>query len=365
MALPSSGQISLSQVAVELGRASNATTSLGESAVRSLAGVPSGAISLDNLHGKSASFTATITANQQEMNLATWAAANGWNGSSAATITINSGVYIWSDNTSVAALTTGSFPGGLTIINNGYIIGKGGKGSCSISYGGAYINGQPGGPALSVGSNTTINSSSGYICGGGGGGGGVYQSGYSVIAPGGGGAGGGQGGDGTSQSTPNTVGGGGAGGAPGSAGSGGAPVGANGQGAGGGGRIVPGSTYSYNPNASTYNYTSVGGGAGVTGSASIGGFVSAVSIGTSVAGPGGSAGGIGGAHVLRKNASTNQVKVGAGGGGWGASANAGVYVGSGWTSLPGGAAGVAVNLNGNSITWSGGFPSGNVFGAVA
>lgn len=32
MGLPVSGQISMSQVSVELGRASNATTSLGESA---------------------------------------------------------------------------------------------------------------------------------------------------------------------------------------------------------------------------------------------------------------------------------------------------------------------------------------------
>ena len=53
MALPSSGSISLSQVAVELGRSSTATTSLDESAVRTLAGVPSGTISLSNFYGKS------------------------------------------------------------------------------------------------------------------------------------------------------------------------------------------------------------------------------------------------------------------------------------------------------------------------
>lgn len=53
MALPT-GTISMSQVNTELGRSSTATISLGESAVRTLAGVPSGAISMDNLRGKSA-----------------------------------------------------------------------------------------------------------------------------------------------------------------------------------------------------------------------------------------------------------------------------------------------------------------------
>ena len=43
----------MSQVNTELGYASNAQISLNDAAVRALAGVPSGAISLDNLHGKS------------------------------------------------------------------------------------------------------------------------------------------------------------------------------------------------------------------------------------------------------------------------------------------------------------------------
>jgi hypothetical protein len=43
----------MSQVSVELGRASTATTSLGETAVRTLAGVSSGAIAMSNLYGKS------------------------------------------------------------------------------------------------------------------------------------------------------------------------------------------------------------------------------------------------------------------------------------------------------------------------
>lgn len=64
MALPASGTISISQVSVELSRAANFSTSLGETAVRNLAGVASGAISLSNLWGKSA-FSATWTGSSQ------------------------------------------------------------------------------------------------------------------------------------------------------------------------------------------------------------------------------------------------------------------------------------------------------------
>ena len=61
MALPTT-TISMSQVNTELGLSSTATISLNDAAVRSLAGVASGAISMDNLRGKSA---ATISLTNQ------------------------------------------------------------------------------------------------------------------------------------------------------------------------------------------------------------------------------------------------------------------------------------------------------------
>ena len=53
MTLPT-GTITMGQVNTELGRSATATISLGETAVRALAGVASGAISMNDLRGKSA-----------------------------------------------------------------------------------------------------------------------------------------------------------------------------------------------------------------------------------------------------------------------------------------------------------------------
>ena len=52
MTLPASGAISLGQVNTELGRGATATLGLGDSAVRTLFGIASGAIDMNTGHGK-------------------------------------------------------------------------------------------------------------------------------------------------------------------------------------------------------------------------------------------------------------------------------------------------------------------------
>ena len=158
MALNSTGPISLAgttagqSIEIENGGTGTTTISLNDSAVRSLAGVASGAITMPtNFYGKSNAFTATISSNQSNLNLRTWALANGWNGTSAANITVGSGVYIWaSANTGAGLVIDGSWPGGVTVTNSGYIMGKGGKG------GNGNTAPTVGGPAISLGVNCSI-----------------------------------------------------------------------------------------------------------------------------------------------------------------------------------------------------------------
>jgi len=179
MALVSSGTISLADVNVELGRSSTAQISLGESAVRSLFAVGSGAINMANGYGKANEFAFTISSNQTNANLASLATAAGWSGASKLIATIGSGVYISSNSTGTPALTvSGSFPGGVTLTNNGTIVGMGGAGGQGQAGGTGGTNsagtGGTGGTALSVSSPITITNN-GTIAGGGGGGGGGAQ----------------------------------------------------------------------------------------------------------------------------------------------------------------------------------------------
>ena len=96
-------------------------------------------------------FALTVSSNQTDVNLATLATSAGWNGSSTLNATINSGVYVSSTTTGTPALTvSGSFPGGVTLVNNGTIVGMGGAGGASQGCGPPLTNmnnnpGQPGG----------------------------------------------------------------------------------------------------------------------------------------------------------------------------------------------------------------------------
>lgn len=62
MTLPATGAISAADINVELGRASTAAFDINGAEERALAGVPSGAISFDDFHGKSAVDWANISA---------------------------------------------------------------------------------------------------------------------------------------------------------------------------------------------------------------------------------------------------------------------------------------------------------------
>jgi hypothetical protein len=355
MALPSSGNISLSQVNTELALSATAQISLNDTAVRTLAGKASGAIRMNDLYGTSSAFTFTISSNQLNANLRTLAVAAGWNQSSAVNATIGSSVYVWSDNTSTPALTIdGSWPGGVTLVNNGYIMGKGGTGGSASGYLTWYEPGA-GGPALSIGTSGLTITNNLYIGGGGGGGGTLYAGG------GGGGAGGGDGGNIVDLNYGNTI----AGGSGGSVGS----VGGNGSqfdwstytksgfyaqydwAGGAGGRIMPG----------------VGGTSGSGGGAGGGGGTIAwyYSSGGYYYDYGQSGGSAGNAGTMPSVVPGMAPDSGAGGGGWGASGgtsnNIGGYSGQGTTYI-GASGGKAISLNGYSVTRNG---SGTTYGAVS
>lgn len=193
MTLPVSGPISLSQVNVELGLSATAPISMNDAAVRTLFGVGGSgtAISMSQGYGKSNQFAFTISSNQTNANLRTLAINAGWNQSSKLIATISGGVYLSSNSTGTPGLTvSGSFPNGVELTNNGFIVGMGGAGGKGAANG---VAGGTGGTALSVSSAITITNN-GTIAGGGGGGQGGPVSyifdGYataSVLGAGGGG----------------------------------------------------------------------------------------------------------------------------------------------------------------------------------
>jgi len=210
MPLNGSGPISLAGTtagqSIQIENGGNGTTqiSLNDAAVRSLAGVPSGAIIMQtNFYGKANQFAFSIASNQTNANLRTLAVNAGWDQSSKVVATINGGVIVSANSTGTPGLViNGSFPGGVELINNGTIAGMGGAAGAGASwfkpYKEAVINGNAGlsgGLALSVSTAVSITNNS--IIGGGGGGGGGGGANTAFIGGvrryyGGGGGGGGR-----------------------------------------------------------------------------------------------------------------------------------------------------------------------------
>lgn len=187
MALNGSGPISLGgatagqSIAVELGLSPTGAISLNQSNVRTLAGVPSGAIIMPtNFYGKANAFnfTATISSNTTNYNLRSAAVAAGWDQVIAlnASVTINSGVTISATSTGVAAFDTGvSFPAGttLSITNSGSILGLGGAGGVGGTNAGNGATGSIGGNAFRAQAPITVNNLGTFSSGNGGQGGGA------------------------------------------------------------------------------------------------------------------------------------------------------------------------------------------------
>jgi hypothetical protein len=351
MALPSSGRIKLSDVNTELGLSSTTRVSLGQATVRTLTGVVSGKIALAaNGYGKAnrVSLSSTFSSNTANATVSVSTLIGYIAGKTDLTITVNSGVYVYSTDTTAPGLIISNAAAGdtVTLVNNGYIMGKGGNGAGvgGQAYGTTGEVGKPGGSAIYLGCNISLTNNS-YIGGGGGGGASVGRS----RSGGAGGAGGGDAGD-ASLSYPTYLG--GRGGAPGAAGTNGSNTGVPTH--GGGGRIMPGVGGGQNSSGG------LGGGAG--GGAGPRAYNTSASpslqfAGYSSGGSGGDAAGL--AYLINYEHSCG------GGGGWGAKGGDAQSGGTGSYRnllMSGGAGGKGIELNGYSVTY---VTTGTIYGAVS
>ena len=218
MALQTSGAISLNDIHVEAGGSSGTTCSMNDTDIRGLTAAagrtinstPNGNTDFADYYGASAEVqlpTSGSTVNGQvqlkEISASSYISSGG-------TLRIPSSMWVWSDTEGTAALTI-DIP--CTVINDGKIIGCGGRGGSGLrikggshpptasAYNAGYStgtlgSGNDGSAAINVTSSgvTIVNSSGAYIAGGGGGGGSSGVEPMNTFAGGGGGAGGGDGG---------------------------------------------------------------------------------------------------------------------------------------------------------------------------
>jgi hypothetical protein len=194
MALPSSGAISFSTIQTEFGGSNPISLSEyyrnGSYVTSNNTGVPtSGVISLSNFYNAVKQFQFTISSNLSSgQDLRTLALSAGWNGTDPV-LCINNAIISGNSSFTPALTVSGSFPGGVILKNNSYIIGMGGAGG----NGNSFLGGS-GGIALRATVAVSVDNTSAYICGGGGGGGGGTAGGTGGRLGGGGGGGGGRGG---------------------------------------------------------------------------------------------------------------------------------------------------------------------------
>ena len=186
MTLQASGPISFSDLQVEYGGTPPLALNAyyrGGARVQNIAAnanVPlSGTISLQNFYGQgnSTAINRTIAADENNFNFRAWALSQGWDGVSPLdmTVTVNSGVYVSANSTSIFAIDTGTpFPTGsvLRLINNGFIVGMGGAAGTGRNFDGTGGNvGLAAGTALRAQFALQVTNN-GTIAGAGGGGGG-------------------------------------------------------------------------------------------------------------------------------------------------------------------------------------------------
>jgi hypothetical protein len=202
-----SGTIGLSDVNAELGFSPTAFITMNDAAVRTLAGVPSGAISMQNLQNKTNRIAIPLTISSNTNNYDVYANRGPtYNpGISDITLTISAPAIVSSTSTGTAALIVPSAfnPGDtVTIINNGVILGRGGDGGAggpgsiepfTPNYNGK--SGGSGGGALQVQRAITMQNANRISGGGGGGGGGGSGIGFGSF--------GGSGGGGIGSGSPN------------------------------------------------------------------------------------------------------------------------------------------------------------------
>ena len=216
MAIQASGAISLSDIQTEFTGSNPISMSeyyRGLLVTDNNTNVPtSGVISLANFYNSVRQFAFTIsTSYTTTQDLRTLALAAGWDAAAPVVATISSGVtfrgvagtgggggasvvpYGSNDVAGTAGgaglTVSGSFPGGVSLINNGTIYGSGGGGGAGGSTAGGGIGGA-GGSAIIVSTALSMTNNSVIGGGGGGGGGGSAWGTGGIVRSGGGGGGG-------------------------------------------------------------------------------------------------------------------------------------------------------------------------------